>query len=168
MKLIMSKKLSNYNRILESFIDDWGYVYYHAILVWCGIIKDKDFLSNEMWEVYLIEHNRKICGVAGLYSHNDNRDELWLGWFGILPELRSKGIGTKALNLVEKKALKFGCKKMMAYVDKKGKPLSFYYRNGWKRCCNVRQWMNKHPECDKSQFEGMNDHVISKTISGNI
>lgn len=57
---------------------------------------------------YIIKYNNIPVGVTGIYNmskYNKNIDDnsMWLGWFGILPEFRRKGIGRQALlDTVEK------------------------------------------------------------------
>jgi uncharacterized protein (DUF608 family) len=65
---------------------------------------------------------------------------------------------------MKENAKSLGCKKLMAYVDKNGKPLSFYYRNNFKRIGTVKDYLLKHIELSKNIFESENDHVIKLDI----
>lgn len=52
---------------------------------------------------YIVKWNDIPVGVTGIYTMNmyvDNEmndDTVWLGWYGILPEFRTKGIGRQTL-----------------------------------------------------------------------
>lgn len=160
MKIIQSTNVKDYQPIFEGLIDDFGYVYYYAILSWCKII-DTDEVDPRYWQVYLIKHRKKIVGICGLYSLRENSiDELWLGWFGILPDYRSHGIGGKALEWMIKSSKKMGTKKLLSYVDEDGKPLEFYYRHGFKLIGNVKGYVKSNPEFSIDEFESPKDHVI--------
>jgi GNAT superfamily N-acetyltransferase len=102
--------------------------------------------------------------MCGLYSLEKNSTEnLWLGWFGILPKYRSTGIGGIALEKMTEVARVLGCKALHSYVDESGKPLKFYYRHGFEKLCSVREFLEK-TKADPSDFEGMDDHVIRKIL----
>lgn len=160
----VSRNIHDYKNVMEGLSDDFGYMFYHSILVWCGILDDFD--RKTLWQIYLIKSNGVVVGFCGLYSqYPKDYTELWLGWFGIVPKLRSMGIGTKALDFMSAEAKKFGCKKLMSYVDKEGKPLPFYYRYGFKPAGTVREYMDQHRDLSKYCFEDEDDFVIEKEIS---
>ena len=114
----------------------------------------------------LIKENKKTIGICGLYSLDENsKDELWLGWFGIIKEYRSKGHGSDVLKQLEIKAKEANAHTIYSYVNKKGKPLDFYYRNGFKRVGTVKEYLEKTKfKFDKENFEDLDDHVIKKKI----
>lgn len=158
-----SRDISDYKSILEGLVEDFGYAYYPAILKWCKIIDDPE--KTQYWEIYLIKCNKEVIGICGLYSlYDDFIDELWLGWFGVLPEHRNKKIGEKTLNFLKENAKSIGCKKIMSYVDAHGKPLPFYYRNGFKRVSSVKEYLEQHPQLSIKAFGNENDHVIECNI----
>lgn len=160
-----SRNIHDYKIILQSLIDDFGYTYYHAILIWCKIIDD-DEDDNKYWQVYLIKWNGEVVGICGLYSQYKNTtDELWLGWFGIIPTKRNDRIGQHALNWMKQNAKSIGCKKLMSYVDEDGKPLPFYYRNSFKRVGTVKEYLSTHHELSIKSFENGNDHIIECLLS---
>ncbi len=39
-----------------------------------------------------------VCGMATLYGYQAQPDEVWLAWFGLLPEARGVGAGAKLLD----------------------------------------------------------------------
>ncbi len=161
INIFQSKNINDYKNILEGLIEDFGFIYYHAILSWCGIIENSLWKSNKYWQVYLIKYNDDIVGICGLYSLYENRtDELWLGWFGIIPSERNLGIGEYALNWMKDNAKLLGCKKIKSYVDKDGKPLNFYYRNGFKKICLVKEYLQLNKDLSLDEFENYDDIII--------
>lgn len=42
---------------------------------------------------YIVKYNNMPVAVTGLYIRDEiDNESIWLGWFGVLPEFRSKGI----------------------------------------------------------------------------
>lgn len=161
MKLIQSKNIKDYKEVLEGLIDDFGYTYWHSILRWCEIIDKKE--ETYFWQVFLIKVNDEIVGICGLYSLKEGTEELWLGWFGILSEFRNNGLGTEILGKLEKKAKKLNCKTLFVYVDFKGKPLNFYYRNGFRDVSRVEEFIEKN-SLTMDEFENPADFVLKKDL----
>ena len=48
----------------------------------------------------------KVIGIIGLYSDRRYTSVLWIGWFGVHPNYRRKGIGSRLLKYAEKEAKK--------------------------------------------------------------
>lgn len=162
IKLVKSVNVNDFKPIFEGLVADFGYIYYHAILSWCGVITRR---KEKFWQVWLIKWDNDTIGICGLYSHKKGDvSELWLGWFGILPEYRNCGLGSKVLDLMEKRALKLGCERIYSYVDADGAPLPFYVRNGYNRISTVKQYLKKNPQLTMDDFESLDDHVIMKQI----
>lgn len=165
LSVVQSRYINDYKPILQGLIDDFGFTYYHAILIWCGIIDDDD-IPNKYWQVYLIKWDDETIGICGLYSqYETSTDELWLGWFGIIPQKRNLKIGEHCLNWMKQNAKLIGCKKLMSYVDEDGKPLPFYYRNDFKRVGTVNEYLSTHQELSIKSFENGNDHIIECLLS---
>ena len=55
INIFQSKNINDYKNILEGLIEDFGFIYYHAILSWCGIIENSTWKSNKYWQVYLVK-----------------------------------------------------------------------------------------------------------------
>ena len=67
-------------------------------------------------DYYMVEDTDGVLiGVTGIYAQNN--DEAWLGWFGILPEYRNKGIGYKVLMKTLELMKAFGDTIVRLYTD---------------------------------------------------
>ena len=158
--VFQSKNVHDYKPIFEGLVNDFGYIYYKTILKWCGILDD-DKGENKYWQVYLIRWEDKTVGICGLYSLYEFRtDELWLGWFGVIPEMRNLNIGKYALDWMKENAKSIGCKKIKSYIDKSQKPLPFYEKNGFHLVSTVGEYLERHTELTLDSFEIEEDFVI--------
>ncbi len=165
LSIVQSRHIHDYKPILEGLIEDFGFTYYQAILIWCKILDD-DESPYKYWQVYLIKWNGEVVGICGLYSQYENKtDELWLGWFGVIPSKRNDKIGHYALIWMKENAKAIGCKKLMSSVDENGKPLPFYYRNGFSNIGTVKEYLSTHPELSIKSFKNENDHIIECLLS---
>lgn len=129
-----SKSLKHFKPLLDGLLNDFGYDFWHYVLIWCNEVDGdpKDF--GKYWEVWLIEVQKKVVGVCGLYSnlHHDD-SELWLGWLGILPQYRHMGFGGVAIDFMQMQGSKIGCKKLRAYIyPDYNDPLPYYEKKGFK------------------------------------
>lgn len=75
------------------------------------------FYPDDKVKYYLAYIEEKIIGMTGMYIEGNN--EAWLGWFGILPELRNQGYGKLLLEETIKLAKNNGHKVLRLYTDKK-------------------------------------------------
>ena len=49
----------------------------------------------------------RVAGIIGLYCYARDKDEaFWLGWFGVMPDCRRRGIGERLLRFAISKAKK--------------------------------------------------------------
>ena len=69
----------------DGLADDFGLPFFHTMVVWCGLTTNTVHIDKH-WEVYLVKQLDKAIGVCGLYSLDATNENLWLGWFGIIPE----------------------------------------------------------------------------------
>ena len=157
-----TRDIYEYGKITPDLLPDFGNSFCHTILSWCDVIPRYKFY----WEWYMIYDGNKPIGCCGLYSLNENTDELWLGWFGLIPEYRNKNIGIKALGFLYEIAKTIDCKVIYSYVDKEGKPLNFYKRNGFEIISSVKEFLlaNNMESIDGEYFEDMDDYVIKKIL----
>lgn len=157
--LTQSKNIHHYQPILEGLTEDFDYEYYHDILMWCNIITNNH--RDYHWQVYLIKSGDEVIGICGLYSlYPHSVEELWLGWFGIIPSMRNQGAGQYALDWMKEKAKSIGCKKLMSYVGADGGPLGFYFRNGFRVIGTVENYLIAHPELTMDSFGDKGYHII--------
>ncbi len=42
---------------------------------------------------FLVYHDEKPIGVIGLYEYDNDKDSVWVSYFGLLKEYRKKGYG---------------------------------------------------------------------------
>ena len=66
---------------------------------------------------YLAYLNNKPIAITGLYYYPDYPDDMWLAWFGVLPEYQGQGYGKKVLKWSMEKALFEGKKNLRLYTD---------------------------------------------------
>jgi N-acetylglutamate synthase-like GNAT family acetyltransferase len=161
--MLNTKEIKDFKPVLEGLVSDFGYSFYHTILTWCGIIDDTDS-PKKYWQIYLVSVENQVIGICGLYSLKENdKKELWLGWFGIIPSRRKNMQGTRVLNWLKGQAKELGCKKLFTYVDKDEKVLPFYEKNGFNTEKFERVWafLSENSYASKSDFEDENDLVIS-------
>lgn len=163
MELIQSKNIVDYSVLLDGLYPDFGNHFCHTILCWCEIMEvgeQPKRKEGKFWEVWIVrDHLKNTLGICGLYSLSESTNELWLGWFGILPELRSSGIGAHVINQLKVKAKNIGAAALMSYVDEDGKPLNFYYRHGFGVIDKVGNYIDEN-NLSMDGFEDRNDFVI--------
>lgn len=109
---------------------------------------------------YIVRYNGLPVGVVGLYMHDElDRNSMWLGWFGVLQEFRSKGIGRRSLLDMIEKAKGFGKKFFRLYTndngDSKARPL---YRS-------VMHMFEKYNNKNDYNYDG-NCLVYSYSLNG--
>ena len=183
VSLTQSRNIKDFRPLIDTLIPDFDYVFLHTILQWCQLAEDPYKNQNKFWEVYLIQPKVKpikgtsnkwstlehvdAIGICGLYSLIPNSTEqLWLGWFGLTPDNRNKGMGKEAMQFLYDIARQNGCKEILSYVDKEGKPLSFYKREGFEILGTVGEYLNANRmfQIDGSDFECDDDYVIRKFL----
>ena len=149
-----------YKILADGLSKDFGAAFKETMRTWCKKVDD-----GKYWQVWIVkDDNKKTVGVCGIYSMDFKTNELWLGWLGILPQHRNKGLGKEIMKHLYSHARLLGCKRIYSYVDKKGKPLSFYYREGFKRVGTVKEFLSKKKNIEQDNFENLKDHIIVKKI----
>ena len=86
-----------------------------------------------------VTKNRELVGITGLYHDTYDKNIVWLGWFGVHPQHRRHGIGSKLLDFAISKSLKKGHMTkgtlVLKQLDKRrGKDLIFWI------CRDSRDW----------------------------
>ena len=159
----VSYNIDDYSSLKEKLYSDFGSPFIETIEYWCE--NRENNYTGKFWQLWIIYQDDILVGVCGLYSLKETIDELWLGWFGILPEYRNMNIGSEVLTEIKRKSIGFGSKRIYSYVDKEGRPLPFYYRNGFTRMCTVQEYLESNGMYEREDFESLEDHVIAINIS---
>lgn len=169
-ELIQSRKYSDYESLISVLEEDFGNMFHLTVSQWCANTgwSKAELETDEYWQIWLLKHDGKIIGICGLYTiHPHDTKNLWLGWLGILPEYRNKNITKQYImpHLYDT-ARSINCKFIMSYVDSEGRPLNFYYREGFKVISTVKDYciINNMDYIDGSDFESPEDLVICKNL----
>lgn len=93
-----------------------------------------DSIKNGNQSQFFFIMEKETCiGITGIYSYKHDRDNAWLGFFGIKKLYRDKGYGRKALAMTEEYASSIGFKFMRLFTDKENNDLAinFYTKAGY-------------------------------------
>ena len=93
-----------------------------------------DSIKNGKQSQFFFIMEKETCiGITGIYSYKNDRDNAWLGFFGIKQLYRDKGYGRKALAMTEEYASSIGFKFMRLFTDKENNDLAinFYTKAGY-------------------------------------
>lgn len=84
-------------------------------------------------ENYLVYDDDRIVGLSGKYSYPFELETAWLGWFGVLPEMRRFHYGSKILKLHEEVIRSQGYKYSRIYTEtfNNDATKAFYEKNGY-------------------------------------
>lgn len=63
-----------------------------------------------------VERDGKTIGITGLYKDPHDKDTVWLGWFGVHPGYRRRGIGSTLLEFTIKEAKRRGFSILKLYT----------------------------------------------------
>ena len=76
------------------------------------------FISKK--DYYIVFKENQPVGITGLYIDEFTQEQgvVWLGWFGVLPENRNKGLGSEILIETLKLAKKKGFNTLRLYTSK--------------------------------------------------
>jgi GNAT superfamily N-acetyltransferase len=158
----VTRKLDKFYPILEPLTIDFGLAFKKTVIEWTKMNLLE--INEEIWEVWLINLKNTPVGISGLYTlQGQYTNEIWLGWLGLIPEYRNMGLGRQIMKHLYKSARQMGCKKILSYVDKDGKPLNFYKREGFQIIGTVREYC-KNNNVSTIDFEDMDDWVIEKKL----
>ena len=88
---------------------------------------------------YIAKDEGRIIGITGHYPPEDDSKEIWLGWFGVLPDARGHGWGTMILHETCRIVASLGATEMHIYSGdrpEERKAHALYIRNGFKHTGN--------------------------------
>ena len=61
-------------------------------------VETKSRLKNKILPIdFLVYHEKTPVGIIGLYEKKEYPDDVWITWFGVVPQYRNHGIGTQML-----------------------------------------------------------------------
>ncbi|NMC64460.1 MAG: GNAT family N-acetyltransferase [SAR324 cluster bacterium] len=94
---------------------------------------------HRLVDYVLYSKDGKGVGVSGLYVTGKSREEaeleydtVWLGWFGVVPEMRGQGAAKEIIAHTEELARRMGANRIKVYVDDDNYPaLRFYKKSGF-------------------------------------
>lgn len=162
-----SNKIEDYRSLIDTLVEDFDYVFIYTILQHCGLANNPYKDSNQYWDLFIVKLEDETVGIGGLYSLKPNYTKsLWLGWLGIVPEHRNKNIGSSILDYIYEQAKLVECKEILSYVDKEGRALNFYKREGFevlgivKKCLESNLIDPTELEEDVDEF----DYIVRKYI----
>ena len=91
-------------------------------------LKDDSLIS-----FFIICNDNTYIGVSGIYAYQNDKDNAWIGFFGIKEEYRGNHYGKDALILSEEYAKEKGYKFIRLFTDKYDNDyaIEFYKRNGY-------------------------------------
>jgi GNAT superfamily N-acetyltransferase len=56
--------------------------------------------DSETGQVLLITFEGTVVGISGVFDERDDKDDIYLRWTGVVPGLRGRGIGKRAIELL--------------------------------------------------------------------
>ncbi|RJQ35071.1 GNAT family N-acetyltransferase [Candidatus Parcubacteria bacterium] len=81
--------------------------------------------SIDKLNYWLAQENGKSVGIMGLYSRTeDPNDTAWVGWYGVTPEARGRGVGGKIFQETIDKARTEGVKELKLYTTDEDDPVA--------------------------------------------
>ena len=175
MVFYQSRDIQDFRPVIRGLAKEFDNEHLPAILEWCGYLDSDPEQEGMFWEIWLVKEDSEAVGICGLYSLNKSTEELWLGWLGVLPSQRKKGIGNAILCFLFDKARSLGCKRIYCWTDKDKSALGFYIKHGFQLLGTIRNFQAKVEEnaglfsCDqddlvvcKELFEDL-DQAIRRT-----
>lgn len=75
-----------------------------------------DYIDDHI-KYYLAEKDNEYVGITGIYNYGDDVENAWIGWFGILPNYRNRGLGRELLNDTIELARSKNFKYIRLYTD---------------------------------------------------
>lgn len=93
---------------------------------------EQSLAEGSAFRYYLLYFNGECAGITGYYTDPADADSAWMGWFGILPQFRRKGLGTEALRMFFEDCANDGRTHARLYTDLYNNydTILFYLKNG--------------------------------------
>jgi GNAT superfamily N-acetyltransferase len=105
-----------------------------AMLRWCGYGRPR-FRPLREWHVYVGLLGNEPVGISGLYRETDIPGDLdWLGWFGVRPAYRRRGIGLRILQQTIEISASRNSTRIVLHTDPHGASVHRFYESaGFRR-----------------------------------
>lgn len=84
-------------------------------------------INSKIAKFLIAEWNKRIFGLGAVFFF---QDVCSIGYLSVLPEFRSKGVGTIIFNELINSAKKIGCQTFLLYASKLGEPI--YHKFGFR------------------------------------
>lgn len=121
---------------------------------------EKDPYRQEM-DYYIVYDKETPIGVTGIYSYHEYPNTAWLGWFGILPNLRKNGYGSQVFDLTEQLAIDKGYKEFRLYTDDTFQNAQkLYTKKGM-----IKEIYDNPDDKDPYYPEDANTYIFSKSLT---
>lgn len=85
---------------------------------------DNYFNNKTKSNYYLIFENETPCAIIGWYDFDNCNKNAFVGWFGVMPEFRRRGIAKESLKFIINEVKKLGYEYLRVYTDKVVNPES--------------------------------------------
>jgi GNAT superfamily N-acetyltransferase len=92
--------------------------------------------NNPRFAYYLALDRESVVGITGHYPPAGGKPQIWLGWFGVLPNKRRKGYGSEILKATCNIVAAFGVSELNLYSrDQDEEPAAhqFFLRCGFEQ-----------------------------------
>ncbi|MCQ2564624.1 MAG: GNAT family N-acetyltransferase [Clostridia bacterium] len=76
------------------------------------------FLKKQKCEYFVFYINKKPCAITGWYDFDGKNVDAFMGWFGVMPEYRCKGLGSYIFDFTFKRIKKHKYNYFRTYTDK--------------------------------------------------
>jgi GNAT superfamily N-acetyltransferase len=121
--------ISNIVRILEP---ELGPEFRESIFSW---VTDKQRpYKLEVWQVYIARDRatNMDIGIFGFYRHEgDIPGRYWIGWLGVAPQFRGKGVGSFLIQAIEEELSHFNAHELWVYTENNNRQaLALFRKNG--------------------------------------
>ena len=94
---------------------------------------------------FVWKNSSKVQGITGLHQYNwGPKENVWLAWFALDPDLHGKGLGSKLFDEMVSLAIKMGFKKMFieTYISPTfEKARRFYQNRGFKPAGEIDNYL---------------------------
>ena len=163
LKLIQYRSLTQAMPLINSDLrDELGDEFHDSMHLY---LDDPDGYPN--WEIFLLTLDGATIGVCGIYCEcdvvNNPRGEWWLGWLGIVPEHRSKGLGKYLVNEMEIMARRYDCQVLLVHCE--DDKIHFYGKLGFSEITDGEELDRYIKEAtSECSAEGFKDSILRKTL----